>query len=165
MANSSNQSGIASHTTASTTEPKIEAPAAAVDIKPEVAKEVQVSTPAAQSALETKPIANSAELTSAFLKGLGVKPELQNAITTEKLWFEMGQGLNLLLTELMESLRQRALVKNQLRVNQTLFQTQQNNPIKFSANIDDVIQNLFIINSASFLSSRESIKESFIDTR
>ena len=164
MANSSNQSGIASHTTASTTEPKIEAPAA-VDIKPEVAKEVQVSTPAAQSALETKPIANSAELTSAFLKGLGVKPELQNAITTEKLWFEMGQGLNLLLTELMESLRQRALVKNQLRVNQTLFQTQQNNPIKFSANIDDVIQNLFIINSASFLSSRESIKESFIDTR
>lgn len=165
MVNTSNHSGIASHSAPSITEPKIEAPAAVDIIQPEVAKEVQVATPAAQSAVETKPIANSATLTSAFLKGLGVKPELHNALTTEKLWFEMGQGLNLLLTELMESLRQRALVKNQLRVNQTMFQTQQNNPIKFSANIDDVIQNLFIINSASFLSSRESIKESFIDTR
>ena len=159
MVNTSNQ-----HAIASITENKIEVPAA-VDIQPEVAKEAHVLAPTVQPKLETKPIANSAGLTGAFLKGLGVKPELQNALTTEKLWFEMGQGLNLLLTELMESLRQRALVKNQLRVNQTMFQTQQNNPIKFSANIDDVIQNLFIINSASFLSSRESIKESFIDTR
>jgi type VI secretion system protein ImpI len=108
--------------------------------------------------------ANSA-LSEAFLKGLGVKTELQNALNTPELWFEMGQSLNLLLNELMESLRQRALVKNQLRLNQTMFQTKQNNPIKFSADIDDVIQNLFIRNSASFLSSRESIKESFTDTR
>lgn len=162
MANTSNQHAIASDAVPSITEPKIAAP---VDIQPEVAKELQVSAAAAQPTVEAQSIANSAGLTGAFLKGLGVKPELQNALTTEKLWFEMGQGLNLLLTELMESLRQRALVKNQLRVNQTMFQTQQNNPIKFSANIDDVIQNLFIINSASFLSSRESIKESFIDTR
>jgi len=104
-------------------------------------------------------------LTDAFLSGLGVKVELQNVLNSPELWFEMGQGLNLLLTELMESLRQRALVKNQLRLNQTMFQTQQNNPIKFSADIDDVIQNLFIKNSASFLSSQESIKESFVDTR
>lgn len=110
------------------------------------------------------PSANQA-LSEAFLKGLGVKAELQNALNTPELWFEMGQGLNLLLSELMESLRQRALVKNQLRLNQTMFQTKQNNPIKFSADIDDVIQNLFIRNSASFLSSRESIKESFTDTR
>ena len=160
MVNSSNQQTIASHVEPRVTEAKTEIPVA-VDRQPEVVKEVK----APNSAIETKPMANSAGLTGAFLKGLGVKPELQNALTSEKLWFEMGEGLNLLLTELMESLRQRALVKNQLRVNQTLFQTQQNNPIKFSANIDDVIQNLFIINSASFLSSRESIKESFIDTR
>ncbi|WP_409425649.1 type VI secretion system-associated FHA domain protein TagH [Pseudoalteromonas sp. RW-H-Ap-1] len=104
-------------------------------------------------------------LSDAFLKGLGIKEELKNSLDNEKLWFEMGQGLNLLLTELMESLRQRAIVKNKLRLNHTMFQAEQNNPLKFSANIDDVIQNLFIRNSASFLSSNESIKESFIDTR
>ena len=164
MANTNNQDVIAHDAVSSSTASKTEAPVP-LDIQPEVAKESQISTPTAQPVLDTKSMANSVGLTGAFLKGLGVKPELQNALSTEKLWFEMGQGLNLLLTELMESLRQRALVKNQLRVNQTMFQTQQNNPIKFSANIDDVIQNLFIINSASFLSSRESIKESFIDTR
>ncbi|MEI8618414.1 hypothetical protein P4S63_18585 [Pseudoalteromonas sp. B193] len=83
-------------------------------------------------------------LTDAFLNGLEVKAELQNSLNSQELWFEMGQGLNLLLTELMESLRKEVLVKNQLRLNQTMFQTQQNNPIKFSADIDDVIQNLFI---------------------
>ena len=114
----------------------------------------------------TKTANNAAnDLTSAFIDGLGVKPELKEALNTPELWFEMGQGLNLLLTQLMESLRQRAIVKNQFRLNQTTFQTQQNNPIKFSADIDDVIQNLFIRNSASFLSSQESIKQSFVDTR
>lgn len=83
-------------------------------------------------------------LSDAFLKGLGIKDELKNSLDNEKLWFEMGQGLNLLLTELMESLRQRAIVKNKLRLNHTMFQAEQNNPLKFSANIDDVIQNLFI---------------------
>ncbi|NMM42117.1 type VI secretion system-associated FHA domain protein TagH [Pseudoalteromonas arctica] len=164
IVNTSDQHAISSHAEPNIAEPKTEVPTA-VDTQPEVAKEAHTLAHTVRPKVETKPIANSVGLTGAFLKGLGVKPELQNALTTEKLWFEMGQGLNLLLTELMESLRQRALVKNQLRVNQTMFQTQQNNPIKFSANIDDVIQNLFIINSASFLSSRESIKESFIDTR
>ena len=130
--------------------------------------EAPIARPQTQKAAPQKQptlIKSDAALADAFLSGLGVKTELQNALNTPELWFEMGQGLNLLLTELMESLRQRALVKNQLRLNQTMFQTQQNNPIKFSADIDDVIQNLFIRNSASFLSSQESIKESFVDTR
>lgn len=160
MVGTSNQHSVVSHDEPRVAESNVEIPAAD-DVQLKVAKKAQVMA----TTVETQPTVNSVGLTGAFLKGLDIKPELQNALTTEKLWFEMGQGLNLLLTELMESLRQRALVKNQLRVNQTMFQTQQNNPIKFSANIDDVIQNLFIVNSASFLSARESIKESFIDTR
>ena len=149
--------------------------------KPAVEQQTSVNTPVLDTPV-TKPqavkpvhkpvvqknptsLSEDTALTDVFLNGLGVKAELQNSLNSQELWFEMGQGLNLLLTELMESLRQRALVKNQLRLNQTMFQTQQNNPIKFSADIDDVIQNLFIRNSASFLSSQESIKESFVDTR
>lgn len=123
----------------------------------------------AQAVKQTAPVKSFAQndkvFCDAFLNGLGIKDELKSVLDNEKLWFEMGQGLNLLLTELMESLRQRAIVKNKLRLNHTMFQTEQNNPLKFSANIDDVIQNLFIKNSASFLSSNESIKESFVDTR
>ena len=123
----------------------------------------KVHTPEPSSAKAA--VSSGSALSDAFLKGLGVKAELQDALNTQEHWFEMGQGLNLLLNELMESLRQRAHVKNQLRLNHTMFQTKQNNPLKFSADVDDVIQNLFIRNSASFLSSKESIKESFVDTR
>ncbi|WP_024607354.1 type VI secretion system-associated FHA domain protein TagH [Pseudoalteromonas sp. TAB23] len=126
--------------------------------------EVRHIEPTPQRVKQTEPQSDSS-LSDAFLKGLGVKAELQSSLNTKELWYEMGQGLNLMLNELMESLRQRAHVKSQLRLNHTMFQTQQNNPLKFSADIDDVIQNLFIRNSASFLSSKESIKESFIDTR
>lgn len=126
--------------------------------------EVRHIEPTPQRVQQTEPQSDSS-LSDAFLKGLGVKAELQSSLNTKELWYEMGQGLNLMLNELMESLRQRAHVKSQLRLNHTMFQTQQNNPLKFSADIDDVIQNLFIRNSASFLSSKESIKESFIDTR
>ncbi len=135
-----------------------------VKVEPQKTPE-PVKQPVKQAQTHASTASANSDLSEAFLKGLGVKTELQNALNTPELWFEMGQSLNLLLNELMESLRQRALVKNQLRLNQTMFQTKQNNPIKFSADIDDVIQNLFIRNSASFLSSRESIKESFTDTR
>jgi len=45
------------------------------------------------------------------------------------------------------------------------FQQQENNPLKFSANIDDVFQNLFLRKSASFLSSQQAISEAFNDGR
>ena len=129
---------------------------------PRANKAVQSKQKATQKASVTK---ENSDLSEAFLKGLGINEELQNGLNSEELWFEMGQSLNLLLTGVMESLRQRASVKSQLRLNHTMFQTKQNNPLKFSASIDDVIQNLFIRNSASFLTSEESIKESFVDTR
>ena len=77
----------------------------------------------------------------------------------------MGKSFNLLLIGVMDILRQRTTVKNQLKLNHTMFQTQQNNPLKFSATMDDVVQSLFVRKSSSFLSSEESIKEVFLDTK
>jgi type VI secretion system protein ImpI len=44
-----------------------------------------------------------------------------------------------------------------------MFQVEQNNPLKFSATIDDAIQNLYTRKSTSFLGAASSIKESFDD--
>ncbi|WP_404343632.1 type VI secretion system-associated FHA domain protein TagH [Pseudoalteromonas mariniglutinosa] len=102
---------------------------------------------------------------TAFLQGLGINAQLAESFDNEQLWLQMGQGFNLLLMGMMDMLRQRAAIKNQLKVNHTMFQSAQNNPLKFSATIDDAIQNLFMKNSASFLSSSDAINESFADTK
>ncbi|SBS38275.1 FHA domain protein [Marinomonas spartinae] len=99
----------------------------------------------------------------AFLEGLGVSSAVRDELETEKQWFEMGVGLNALLMGVINSLRQRANMKNQMKINRTMFQVEQNNPLKFSATIDDAIQNLYTRKSGSFLGATASIKESFDD--
>ncbi|WP_219703733.1 type VI secretion system-associated FHA domain protein TagH [Marinomonas lutimaris] len=106
---------------------------------------------------------NQQALMQAFLEGLGVSSVVRAELETEKQWFEMGVGLNSLLMGVINSLRQRASMKNQMKINRTMFQVEQNNPLKFSATIDDAIQNLYTRKSTSFLGAASSIKESFDD--
>ena len=106
---------------------------------------------------------NQQALMQAFLEGLGISSAVRAELETEKQWFEMGVGLNALLMGVINSLRQRANMKNQMKINRTMFQVEQNNPLKFSATIDDAIQNLYTRKSGSFLGSTASIKESFED--
>lgn len=141
-------------------------------IEPQQIKEELIVPPVSQSVpVKVAPANNSNNnvesntLTQAFLKGLNINDELASNLSNEQLWFEMGNSLNLLLIGVMDILRQRTTVKNQLKLNHTMFQTQQNNPLKFSATIDDVMQSLFVRKSSSFLSFEESIKEVFSDTK
>ncbi|GGQ19286.1 type VI secretion system-associated FHA domain protein TagH [Shewanella litoralis] len=104
-------------------------------------------------------------LSQAFFKGLGINEQDYSGVLSEELMFELGQSMQLMLTGLMDSLRQRSKLKTEFRINQTTFQQRENNPLKFSANIDDVFQNLFLRKSASFLSSQQAITEAFNDGR
>lgn len=109
-------------------------------------------------------IMDSGEM-KAFFDGLGVAKEQLPAAVSEALLFEMGQGMKLMLEGLISTLRQRSALKNQYRINQTTFQQQENNPLKFSASIDDVFQNLFLRRSSTFLSSKQAISAAFNDAR
>ena len=103
----------------------------------------------------------SERFAQAFLAGMGISEANAKDLATEQVWYEMGKSLNQLFLGVIETQRQRSAVKNQLKLNHTMFQAQMNNPLKFSATIDDVIQNLFIRKSSSFLSYEESIAEVF----
>lgn len=113
----------------------------------------------------TKNTAMSASGLDAFIQGLGISQGVLPEPFSDELCYEMGEAMQLLLSGLMESLRSRSSLKNEFRVNQTTFQQQENNPLKFSANIDDAFQNLFLRNSASFLSAKKAISEAFNDTK
>lgn len=122
------------------------------------------SVPVAATSSQSTP-GTLSDCNKAFLSGLGVSDDLKSQLNNPQIWQEMGQSFQLLLLGLVDSLRHRAAVKSQLRLNHTMFQAQQNNPLKFSATIEDVMQNLYARKSASFLTSEQSIKEAFKDTK
>lgn len=122
---------------------------------------------ATQPAKAPKPVTSNGDspLVAAFLEGLGVNSELANELNDERVWAQMGESLRHFLVGSMDLIRQRSLLKNQLKLNHTTFQVEQNNPLKFSATLDDAIQNLFIRKSSSYLQANKAVQESFIDTK
>lgn len=99
----------------------------------------------------------------AFLTGLGVSEANQHAIDSPQWWEQLGQALQQSLQGVIAVMRERSNVKNSFRVNQTTFQQRENNPLKFSANIDDAFHNLFNRPGASFMPARQAIAEAFAD--
>ncbi|TGV17499.1 type VI secretion system-associated FHA domain protein TagH [Pseudoalteromonas sp. MEBiC 03607] len=110
-------------------------------------------------------ISSSSKLVISFLNGLSVNEKLAAELQNEDTWQHMGECFKLFLEGSMDLIRQRTNIKNQLKLNHTTFKVEQNNPLKFSATIDDVMQNLFVRNSASFLQANEAVKESFVDIK
>ncbi|WP_025564936.1 type VI secretion system-associated FHA domain protein TagH [Psychromonas sp. SP041] len=101
---------------------------------------------------------------SMFFKGLGLSDNVNTDLISEDVIFELGQSMNLMFMGLIKLLRHRASLKSEFKINQTTFQPQENNPLKFSATIDDVFNNLFLHGGSSFLSSEMAIKSAFNDT-
>lgn len=62
---------------------------------------------------------------------------------------------------MMQSLRSRATIKNEFRMNVTTIQPIENNPLKFSANIDDALENMFIKQSNAYKKPVEAVREGF----
>ncbi|WP_018693235.1 type VI secretion system-associated FHA domain protein TagH [Algicola sagamiensis] len=101
----------------------------------------------------------------AFLRGLQVSDSVCDELNSPEVWQEMGQCMSLLFEGVIASLRHRNEIKQELKLSHTMFQAEQNNPLKFSGNVDDAFQNLFTRRSRSFLPPAASIEEAFKDTR
>lgn len=64
---------------------------------------------------------------------------------------------------LVNLLKARASIKNELRASRTLIETEGNNPLKFSAGSGDALQAMFANNSDAFLSPEQAVEEGFED--
>ena len=62
---------------------------------------------------------------------------------------------------LMDLLRARSCIKNELRVERTMIESQDNNPLKFSATAEDAIGMMFGAGHSAFLPASESVREGF----
>ncbi|WP_404365761.1 type VI secretion system-associated FHA domain protein TagH [Marinobacter sp.] len=110
--------------------------------------------------LSTAPAGSS--LQAALFNGLGM-PQLADQLASPDQMHALGDLTRILLDRLLELLHARAEQKQKLRVQQTLFQRTENNPLKFSATAQDAIEALLVRRHGSFLGPQDAVVSAFSD--
>jgi type VI secretion system FHA domain protein len=77
----------------------------------------------------------------------------------------LGAVLRAAVGGLMEVLRAREHMKDELRVRGTTFKVANNNPLKFSANVDDAFHNLLVKRNPAYLDPQTAFEDAFRDVR
>jgi len=101
----------------------------------------------------------------AFCRGAGIDPASLPADTQAALLTLAGQMVREMILGLMEALKGRSDMKNRLRLSQTTIQPGENNPLKFSASVDEAVHKLLDPHSSRYLGPIEAIRDSFADLR
>jgi type VI secretion system FHA domain protein len=65
----------------------------------------------------------------------------------------------------MDVLRARERIKDEFRMRMTTFKTADNNPLKFSANVEDALHNLLVKRNSAYLGPVEAFEDAFQDVR
>jgi type VI secretion system FHA domain protein len=93
---------------------------------------------------------------AAVLDQIEVTPELAE---------NFGQILRVVVAGVMDILRARQQIKDEFRMHMTHFKPTDNNPLKFSANVDDALHNLLVKRNAAYLAPVEAFEDAFDDLR
>jgi type VI secretion system protein len=101
----------------------------------------------------------------AFCRGAGIDPASLPADTQNALLTLAGQMLRESVLGLMDALKGRSDLKSRLRLSQTTIQPGENNPLKFSASVDEAVLKLLDPHGSRYLGPIEAIRESFADIR
>jgi type VI secretion system FHA domain protein len=67
------------------------------------------------------------------------------------------------VNRLIDLLRARSSIKNELRVQRTMIQAADNNPLKFSATAPDALKAMFSADNQAFMRPQDAIRDSFDD--
>jgi type VI secretion system FHA domain protein len=125
-------------------------------LRPEPSR-ASVSRPAARSPRESRDDASLKEV----LIGAG----LPDAAVTPELARNLGQILRVVVSGLMDVLQARQRIKEEFRMRVTTFKRADNNPLKFSANVEHALQNLLADRNAAYLEPVEAFEDAFDDLR
>jgi type VI secretion system FHA domain protein len=77
----------------------------------------------------------------------------------------LGQIVREVIVGVSENLHVRTDQKNTLRIPTTTIQPQANNPLKFSASVEEALHNLLFRQSSEYLSGVEAVREAFLDIK
>jgi type VI secretion system FHA domain protein len=98
---------------------------------------------------------------SALLAGAGLDP---GAVTPE-LARTFGQILRVVVSGVMDVLQARQQTKEEFHMGMTRFKPADNNPLKFSANVEDALHNLLVKRNPAYLGPVDAFEDAFDDLR
>jgi type VI secretion system protein ImpI len=103
----------------------------------------------------------SATHLQALLRGAG----LSGATITPEIMSALGAILRIVVTGSVEILRARTAIRREFRIPVTEVQARRNNPLKFAADADDALHDLFVKHNDAYMSAEEAFAEAFDDLR
>ena len=101
----------------------------------------------------------------AFFRGAGLPALKLDDKQTEQTLHRLGQIMREVILGVSENLHLRADQKNALRVPTTTIQPQRNNPLKFSASVEEALTNLLFRQSGEYLGAVDAVRETFGDIK
>ena len=97
----------------------------------------------------------------AVLAGAGLDP----ASITPEVARDFGQILRVVVSGVMDVMRSRQQIKDEFRMQGTRVRRIDNNPLKFSADVDDALHNLLVKRNRAYMSPVEAFEDAFADLR
>lgn len=97
----------------------------------------------------------------ALLAGAG----MPDAVVTPELSRNLGEILRVVVSGLMDVLQSRQRIKEEFRMQQTIFRPADNNPLKFSVNVEDALHNLLVKRNPAYLRPVDAFADAFDDLR
>ncbi len=98
-----------------------------------------------------------------FFRGAGLAPRDIGDEEAVMMLYRLGTLTKELMTGLTDALRYRGEIKNKLRIPTTAIQPMCNNPIKFSAGVEEALNNLISEPASGYLNAVEATREAFQD--
>lgn len=96
-----------------------------------------------------------------LMSGAGVP----DAVITPELSRNLGQIIRIVVAGLMDILQSRQRIKEEFGIQHTMFRPVDNNPLKFSANVEDALHNLLVKRNAAYLGPVDAFADAFDDLR
>ncbi|SFW55017.1 MULTISPECIES: type VI secretion system-associated FHA domain protein TagH [Pseudomonas] len=143
--------------------PVREAPVTRVETP--VAPPVAPVPPAASVAPAAQAEAAQPDLLQAFLRGAGLDQLRLDKAQAEAQMESIGRSYRLMVEGLIDVLRARSSLKGEFRIQQTMIQPVENNPLKFAPNVDEALLLLLRHGNQAFMAPDAAVRDSFDDLR
>ena len=127
--------------------------------------EPQQAWQAAPSAAGAEPDLQASRLIAAFLAGSGLSPDALAGGSMEAAFRELGELVRMAVEGVREILATRAMVKSELRADQTVIQAADNNPMKFAPDVQRCLAAMVGQPPAGFLPGPEAMRRSMDDIK
>jgi type VI secretion system FHA domain protein len=141
------------------------APAPASQRPPDAPRETPPSTRPPAPPVAPRPHARAAAGEDVSLAGVLAGAGIEHVAVTPELARGFGQILRVVVSGVMDVLQARQRIKEEFRIRRTTFKPRENNPLKFSANVDDALHNLLVKRNPAYLEPVQAFEDAFDDVR